>query len=189
MDQFFVLPMAWNWYEMYLWLRPNEIRPCLCWNFTSMPTGIIKVQTCSLWSFPQICLHTVASSNQQLHFHSQFSLIVLIKPHPTPIGSSHEVLALAHEGMWQRAIAGPLGLTCANVNRILHRRVATGTLVPGKSIGAHWRTTPHQDCALLKIVWQNRFISDRALTVGMRNLYGMRAGQKTVNNRTLSCDY
>ena len=37
------------------------------------------------WSFPQICLRTVASSNQQLHICSQFSLIVLMMSRSTPI--------------------------------------------------------------------------------------------------------
>ena len=38
------------------------------------------------WSFLQICLRTVASSNTKIAFFSQFSLIVLIMPLPTPIG-------------------------------------------------------------------------------------------------------
>ena len=48
---------------------------------------------------------TVASSNQQLHIFSQYSLIVLIMDRPNPIGIRHEVLALAFEAMWQNAIA------------------------------------------------------------------------------------
>ena len=47
-------------------------------------------------SFRQTCLRTVASSNQQFF---QFSLIVLVMPHQTPLGIRHEVLVLAREGM------------------------------------------------------------------------------------------
>ena len=99
------------------------------------------------WSFPQICLCTVASSNQQLHFFSQISLIVLIMPRPTPIGIRHEVLALACGGIRQSATAGRMGLTCATVNRILWWHVATGNLVPGKSEeGSLERNTSSRPC-------------------------------------------
>ena len=43
--------------------------------------------------------------------------------------------------------------------------------------------------ALLRMVRQDRFLSARALTAQMRNLYGMRAGRTTVNNRLLSRGY
>ena len=72
----------------------------------------------------------------------------------TPIGIRHEVLARAHEGMRQSNIAGRVGLTRATVNRILWRHVASGTLVPGKSMGAPRQTTPRQDRALIKMVWK-----------------------------------
>ena len=104
-------------------------------------------------------------------------------PHPTPMGIRHEVFALAREGIKQGAIAACVGLTHATVNRILKRHAATGSLVPGKSSGAPRKTTPRQDRALLRMVRQDRFSSARALTARMRNLYGMRAGRTTVNNR------
>ena len=86
-------------------------------------------------------------------------------------------------------IAALVGLTHATVNRILKRLAATGSLVPGKSSGAPRKTTPRQDHALLRMVRQDRFLSARALTAQMKNLYGMRAGRTTVNNRLLSCGY
>ena len=67
-------------------------------------------------------------------------------PRPTPKGISHEVLALAHEGMWQSAIAGHMGPTHANVNRIVLRHAATGTLMFGKSMVVPRKTTPCQNC-------------------------------------------
>ena len=123
------------------------------------------------WSFPQINLHTVTTLNQYLHIFSKVFLIVRTMPRPTPMGIRHE------------------GLTRATVNRILERHAATGSLVPGKSSGAPRKTTPRQDRALLRMVRQDRFLSARALTARMRNLYGMRAGRTTVNNRLLSRGY
>ena len=99
------------------------------------------------------------------------------------------MFALAREGIKQGAIAARVGLTRATVNRILKRHAATGSLVPGKSSGAPRKTTPGQDRALLRMVRQDRFLSARALTARMRNLYGMRAGRTVVNNRLLSRGY
>ena len=137
------------------------------------------------WSFPQITLHTVTTLNQYLHIFSKVFLIVRTMPRQTPMGIRHEVFALAREGIKQGAIAARVGLTRATVNRILKRHVATGSLVPGKSSGAPRKTTPRQDRALLRMVRQDRFLSARALTARMRNLYGMRAGRTTVNNRLI----
>ena len=95
----------------------------LGWTFTQMSP---KPQLS--WSFPRMCLRTVASLNQQLHMFSQFSLTVLIMTRPTPIGVWHKGLALACEGMWQSDNAGCM---VATVNRILRRHAVTGTLVPG----------------------------------------------------------
>ena len=108
---------------------------------------------------------------------------------PTPIGIRHEVLALAHEGMQQRVIAGRVGLTLATINGILQRHAATGTLLSGKSTGAPRKTTPRRDLALLRMVRQDRFIRAWALTTLMRNLYGMRAGWRTIKKRLLSHGY
>ena len=57
------------------------------------------------------------------------------------------------------------------------------------STGAPRKTTTRQDHALLRMVRQDRFTGARALTAWMRNLYGMMAGQKTINNRFLSRGY
>ena len=122
-------------------------------------------------------------------YFSKVFLIVRTMPHPTPMGIRHEVFALACEGIKQGAIAARVGLTRAIVNSILKRHAATGSLVPDKSSGAPRKTTPRQDHALLRIVPQDRFLSARALTARMRNLYGMRAGRTTVNNRLLSRGY
>ena len=110
-------------------------------------------------------------------------------PRPTPMGIRHEVFALAREGIKQGAIAARVGLTRATVNRILKRHAATGSLVPGTSSGAPRKATPRQDRALLRMVRQDHFLSARALMARMRNLYGMRAGRTTVNNRLLSRGY
>ena len=55
--------------------------------------------------------------------------------------------------------------------------------------GAPRKTTLLQDRALLRMVRQDCFLSARALTAQMRNLYGMRAGRTTVSNQLLSHGY
>ena len=124
----------------------------------------------------------MASSSQELHIRSKFALIVLIMPHRTFIGIRHEALAHAHECMRQSVIAGCVGLTHATLNCILQRHAATGILVPGKSMGGPQKTTPRQDNVLFRMVQQDRFMHARALMVQIRNLYGMRAGQKTTGS-------
>ena len=91
----------------------------------------------------------------------KFSLIVLIMPYPIPISIRHEVLAIAHEGMRQSAITGRVVLTHSTVNCIFQRHAATGTLTPGKSTRVPRKITPHQHCALLRVVWQDCFINAR----------------------------
>ena len=97
------------------------------------------------------------------------------------MGIRHEVFALACGGIKRGAIAARVGLTCATFNRILKRHAVTGSLVPGKSLGAPRKTKPRQDRALLRMVRHDHFLSARALTARMRNLYGMRAGRTTGN--------
>ena len=110
MDRIFVLPLGWFWHEMYLWLFPNEIRPYR--TFTLMPSGIVEVQNRSLGGyFPKSAFALWQVRINSCICYYQFSLIVLIMPHPTPIGIRHDVLALAHEVMWQSAVAGCAGLT------------------------------------------------------------------------------
>ena len=91
--------------------------------------------------------------------------------------------------MRQSAIAGRRDLIPADVNHNLRRHAVNRTLVPGKSTGALWKTTFRQDRALLRIVRQHHFIGALAFTVRMKNLYGMRAVLKTINNQLLSCGY
>ena len=100
MDRIFVLPVGWNWHEMHLWLLPNEIQPYHGRTFTLMPNGIVEVQKRSLdGHFPKFAFALWQVGINNCIFFSQFSLIVLIMPRPTPIGIRHEVVALAHEDM------------------------------------------------------------------------------------------
>ena len=129
MDWIFVLPVGWKWYEMYLWLLPNKIGPYLVWTFTSMPSRIVEVQNHSLGGhFPKSAFVLWQVWINNWIFFSQSSLIVQIMPRPTSICIRHKVLALAHEGIPQNAIAGRICLTRATVDRILWRHASTGTL-------------------------------------------------------------
>ena len=154
-----------------------------------MPIVIVEIQTVAYVVIPPNLPPHCGMCQSTIAYFSQFSPSALIKPHPTPICVRHEVFAVAREGMLHSAIVGCMGLTRATVNRILYRHAGTGTLVPGKSMGAAQKTTNRQDHALLRMVRQDRFICAWALTAQMRNLYGMKAGQKTINNRLLCHGY
>ena len=180
LDRTFVFPLGWNWHDMDPWLFPNEIRHYLGQTFNARSSGIVELRNHSIGGRSPKSIFIVTTLNQYLHIFSKVFLIVRTMPRPTPMCIRHEVFALAREGIKQGAIAARVGLTRATVNRILKRHAATGSLVPGKSSGAPRKTTPRQHRALLRMVRQDRFLSARALTARMRNLYGMRAGRTTV---------
>ena len=172
------------------WLFPNEIRHYLGQTFNARSSGIVELWNHSIGGRSLKSIFTLWHPwiNICILFWQVF-LIVWSMPCPTPMGIRHEVFALARKGIKQGAIAARVGLTRATINRILKRHAATGSLVPGKSSGAPQKTTPRQDCALLRMVRQDCFLSARALTARMRNLCGMRAGRTMVNNWLLSCGY
>ena len=83
--------------------------------------GSMTHKTKLRWSFSHICLHIVASSNKQLHFCYEFSMIVLIM---LRLYLRHEVPALAHEGMRQRAVAECMGHV-TRLDRFISARALT----------------------------------------------------------------
>ena len=91
-----------------------------------------------------------------------------------------EIFVFARVGMHQGDIAARDGVARKTVNSILLRQAS---LQPRKPTGAPGKTTAHQECTLFRMVQENRFNSARALTEGMRNLYGMRLGHNKINNR------
>ena len=169
------------------WLFPNEILHYLGQTFNARSSGIVELHNHSIGGRSPKSIFTLWQLWINICIFFQVFLIVRTMPRPTPMGIRHEVFALAHEGIKQGAAR--VGLTRATVDLILKRHAATGSLVPGKSSGAPRNTTPRQDRALLRMVRQDRFLSARGLTARMRNLYGMRAGSITVNNRLMSRGY
>ena len=109
--------------------------------------------------------------------------------HPTLIRTRHKLFALARKGMCQGDIAAKIGVARKNVNRILLRQVASASQEPGKSTAAIRKTTARQECALFRMVREDRFKSARALTERMRNLYGVRVGRRTINNQLVARGY
>ena len=185
-----MFPLGWNWHDVDPWLFPNEIRQYLGQTFNARSSGIVELRNHSIGGRSPKSIFTLWQLWINICiFFQKFFLIVRTMPRPTPMCIRHEVFALAREGIKQGAIVARVGLTRATVNRILKRHAATWSLVPGKSSGAPRKTTPQQDRALLRMVQQDRFLSARALTARMRNLYGMRTGRTTVNNRLLSRGY
>ena len=77
MDRIRVLPVGWNWHEMYLWLLLNEIRLFFGRTSISVPSGIIEVQNYSLGGhFPKAAFPPWQVRMNNCIFFSQFSLIV-----------------------------------------------------------------------------------------------------------------
>ena len=168
---------------MYLWVFPNEIRRYIDQTFTSVPSGIFQnlgghfpKSTLALW---QVRIKNCIFFCSVLTGCSTNAL-------SNPLGIRPEVLALACEDMRQGVIAGRVDLTRAAVYRILRRHAATGTLVPSPR-GLPGRL--HLVKTMLCWGCSDRVASAQALTSWMRNLYGMRAGWKTINNRLFSHGY
>ena len=94
---------------------------------------------------------------------------------PTLISIRREVLALAHESMQESVFTGGMGLTCATINHIIWKYGASQ--VSRGSSEDHSSSRPRfaQDGLT--------GLRDRALMARMRNLYGMRAAEKTTGSR------
>ena len=167
------------------WLFPNEIRHYLGQTFNARSSGIVELWNHSIGGRSPKSIFTLCPLwiNICLFFQKLFWLFEQCPVQPL------WVLGMRCLHLPMRALSKVLLLPRATVDRILKRHAATGSLVPGKSSGALQMTTPRQDRALLRIVRQDRFLSARALMARMRNLYGMRAGRTTVNNRLLSRGY
>ena len=172
------------------WLFPNEIRHYLGQTFNARSSGIVELRNHSIGGRSPKSILTLWQLwiNICIFFQKFFWLFEQCPVQPLwvlgmrclhlPVRALSKVLLLP---VWVWLVL--------TVNRILKRHAATGSLVPGKSSGAPRKTTPRQDRALLRMVRQDRFLSARALTARMRNLYGMRASRTTVNNRLLSRGY
>ena len=169
------------------WLFPNEIRHYLGQTFNARSSGIVELRNHSIGGRSPKSIFTLWQLwiNICIFFQKFFWLFEQCPVQPLWVLG----MRCLHLPVRQGAIAARVGLTRATVNSILKRHAATGSLVPGKSSGAPRKTTPRQDRALLRMVRQDRFLSARALTARMRNLYGMTAGRTTVNNRLLSRGY
>ena len=141
------------------WLFPNEIRHYLGQTFNARSSGIVELRNHSIGGRSPKSIFTLWQLWINIYiFFQKFFWLFDQCPRPTPMGISHEVFALAREGIKQGAIAARVGLTRVTVNRILKRHAATGSLVPGKSSGAPRKTTPRLDRALLRMVRQDRFL-------------------------------
>ena len=173
------------------WLFPNEIRHYLGQTFNARSSGIVELRNHSIGGRSLKSIFTLWQLwiNICIFFQKFFWLFEQCPVQPLWVLGMRCLHLPVRALIKQGAIAARVGLTRVTVNHILKRHAATGSLVPGKSSGAPRRTTPRQDRALLRMVRQDRFLSARALTARMRNLYGMRAGRTTVNNGLLSRGY
>ena len=110
-------------------------------------------------------------------------------PHPTPIGTGHEIFALVCEGMRQGDIVARVGVAQKTVNHILLKQAVTASLEPRKSTGAPRKITTCQERALFRMVRKDSIKSACTLTERMRNLYGVLVGCETINNHLAARGY
>ena len=174
--------LCFQWAKIGMKLLPNKIRPYLDWTFNSMPSGI-KVQNRS-WGghFPKSAFALWQIGINNCIYFSHCSLIVLIMPHPTSIVIGMKCLRLPVRA------CGKALLLVALVWLVLPLTAYSWGMLPlESSCQARPRGLlgrPHLVKTMLCSGWSNRIA--QALTVWMRNLYGMRAGRKTINNWLLS---
>ena len=131
---------------------------------------------------PNLPLHCGKLESTIAYFFSHCSLIVLIMPHPTSIVIGMKCLHLPVRA------CGKALLLVAWVWLVLPLTAYSGGMLPlESSCQARPRGLlgrPHLVKTMLCSGWSNQIA--QALTVWMRNLYGMRAGRKTINNWLLS---
>ena len=171
------------------WLFPNEIRHYLGQTFNARSSGIVELRNHSIGGRSPKSIFTLWQLwiNICIFFQKFFWLFEQCPIQPLWI-LGMRCLHLPVRAL-SKVILLPVCVWLMLPWTAYSRHAATGSLVPGKSSGAPRKTTPRQDRALLRMVRQDRFLSARALTARMRNLYGMRAGRTMVNNRLLSCGY
>ena len=187
-DRTFVFPLCWNWHDMDPWLFPNEIRHYLGQTFNARSSGIVELRNHSIGGRSPKSIFTLWQLwiNICIFFQKFFWLFEQCPVQPLwvlgmrclhlPVRALSKVLLLP---VWVWLV---LPSTAYSKGMLLLDLWCQASLqgLP---------ETPRQDRALLGMVRQDRFLSARALTALMRNLYGMRAGRTTINNRLLSRGY
>ena len=170
------------------WLFPNEIRHYLGQTFNARSSGIVDLRNHSIDDRSPKSIFTLWQLwiNISIFFQKFFWLFEQCPVQPL------WVLGMRCLHLPVRALSKVL-LLPVWVWLVLPSTACSKDMLPldlwCKSSGAPRKTTPRQDRALLRMVRQDRFLSARAMMAGMRNLYGMRAGHTTVNNRLLSRGY
>ena len=172
------------------WLFPNEIRHYLGQTFNARSSGIVELRNHSIGGRSPKSIFTLWQLwiNICIFFQKFFWLFEQCPVQPL------WVLGMRCLHLPVRALSKVL-LLPVGVWLVLPSTAYSKGMLPldlwwqASLQGLPERPTPRQDRALLRMVRQDRFLSARALTARMRNLYGMRAGRTTVNNRLLSRVY
>ena len=166
-DRTFVFPLGWNWHDMDPWLFPNEIRHYLGQTFNARSSGIVELRNHSIGGRSPKSIFTLWQLwiNICIFFQKFFWLRALSKVLLLPVWVWLVLPSTAYsKGML------PLDLWCqASLQGLPERQHL------GKTVHC-WG-------------WSDRIVSWVLGPWRMRNLYGMRAGRTTVNNRLLSRGY
>ena len=167
------------------WLFPNEIRHYLGQTFNARSIGIVELRNHSIGGRSPKSIFTLWQLwiNICIFFQKFFWLFEQCPVQPL------WVLGMRCLHLPVRALSKVLLLPVWVWLVLPSTAYSKGMLPLDLWCQAPRKTTPRQDRALLRMVRQDRFLSARALTARMRNLYGMRAGRTMVNNRLLSRGY
>ena len=185
-DRTFVFPLGWNWHDMDPWLFPNEIQHYLGQTFNARSSGIVELRNHSIGGRSPKSIFTLWQLwiNICIFFQKFFWLFEQCPVQPL------WVLGMRCLHLPVRALSKMLLLPVWVWLVLPSTAYSKGMLTLDLWCQASLQGLPErQNSALLRMVRQDHFLSARALTARMRNLYGMRAGRTTVNNRLLSCGY
>ena len=172
-DRTFVFPLGWNWHDMDPWLFPNEIRHYLGQTFNARSSGIVELRNHSIGGRSPKSIFTLWQLwiNICIFFQKFFWLFEKCPVQP----------------LWV------LGMRCLHLpvralSKVLLLPVWVWLVLP---------LTAYSNGMLPLDLWCQASLqglpkdntSARPCIARMRNLYGMRAGRTTVNNRLLPRGY
>ena len=171
------------------WLFPNEIRHYLGQTFKARSSGIVELRNHSIGGRSPKSIFTLWQLwiNIFIFFQKFFWLFEQCPVQPLwvlgmrclhlPVRALSKVLLLP---VWVSLVLPSTAYSKGMLPLDLWCQASLQGLPERQHLGK---------TALLRMVRQDRFLSARALTARMRNLYRMRAGRTTVNNRLLSLGY
>ena len=193
MDRTFVFPLGWNWHDMDPWLFPNEIRHYLGQTFNARSSGIVELRNHSIGGPSPKSIFTLWQLwiNICIFFQKYFWLFEQCPVQPLWVLGMRCTCPCFAKCPYRahRCYCCPCGFDSC------YRQPHTQKACCHWIFGARqvFRGSPKDNTSARLCIAEDgptgSFLECSALTARMRNLYGMRAGRTTVNNRLLSRGY